>query len=126
MLAKFQTLRTVALAAVLPTLFSACAVYKLDIQQGNVITEEMVEKLANGMDKIQVNSIVGTPLVVDPFRDNRWEYVYSMKKDDHVTQQFSYVTLVFNQEKLSDIQVHEKPVREKDLETLNKTTGDDR
>ena len=124
--AKNKTIVSLFFAAMLALLLNACSVYKVDIQQGNVITQEMIEKLSNGMDKTQVNSIVGTPLVVNPFRDNRWEYVYSMKKDDHETQQFAYVTLLFDQEKLADIRVHEKPIKESDLETLHRETAEDR
>lgn len=50
--------------------------YKIDVQQGNVVTEEMLEKLRPGMTRPQVRFVMGSPLIVDPFRDNRWDYAY--------------------------------------------------
>ena len=45
--------------------------YKIDVQQGNVVTDEMLEKLKPGMTKSQVLFVMGSPLIVDAFRDNR-------------------------------------------------------
>ncbi len=61
--------------------------HKIDIQQGNVITQEMIDKLQPGMTRNQVRFILGTPLLVDPFRTDRWDYVYSMKKGGEVIEQ---------------------------------------
>lgn len=52
-------------------------VYKIDIQQGNIITQEMIDELRPGMTKRQVIFVMGTPLVRDPFEQDRWDYVYS-------------------------------------------------
>jgi outer membrane protein assembly factor BamE (lipoprotein component of BamABCDE complex) len=52
-------------------------VYKIDIQQGNIITQEMIDQLRPGMTKRQVIFVMGTPLVRDPFDQDRWDYVYS-------------------------------------------------
>ena len=54
-------------------------VYKIDIQQGNVITQDMIDKLKPGMTKVQVKFIMGTPLIADTFNQNRWDYFYGMK-----------------------------------------------
>jgi outer membrane protein assembly factor BamE len=61
--------------------------HKIDIQQGNVITQEMIDKLQPGMTRNQVRFILGTPLLVDPFRTDRWDYVYSMKKGGELVEQ---------------------------------------
>jgi outer membrane protein assembly factor BamE len=52
-------------------------VYRLDIPQGNIITQEMVDQLRPGLTKRQVNFILGTPLIRDTFDQDRWDYVYS-------------------------------------------------
>ena len=52
-------------------------VYKIGIPQGNIITQEMVDQLRPGMTKRQVNFVMGTPLVRDPYHQDRWDYVYS-------------------------------------------------
>ncbi len=61
--------------------------HKIDIQQGNVVTQEMVSKLQPGMTRSQVRFVLGTPLLVDPFRTDRWDYVYAMhRKGERVEQ----------------------------------------
>jgi outer membrane protein assembly factor BamE len=52
-------------------------VYKIGIPQGNIITQDMVDQLRPGMTKRQVIFVMGTPLVRDPFHQNRWDYIYS-------------------------------------------------
>jgi len=54
--------------------------YRIDIQQGNVVTPEMVAKLKPGMTRSQVRFALGTPLIVDAFRTDRWDYVYYYEK----------------------------------------------
>ena len=54
-------------------------VYKISIPQGNVITQEMVDQLRPGMSKRQVTFVMGTPLVRDPFHQDRWDYIYSIQ-----------------------------------------------
>jgi outer membrane protein assembly factor BamE len=50
--------------------------YRMDIQQGNYISQEMVSQLKIGMTKEQVRYVLGTPLVADIFHADRWDYVY--------------------------------------------------
>jgi len=52
-------------------------VYRIDIQQGNVITQAQLAKLEPGMERRKVRFILGTPLVADAFNQNRWDYYYS-------------------------------------------------
>lgn len=52
-------------------------VYKIAIPQGNIITQDMVDQLRPGMTKRQVIFVMGTPLVRDPFHQDRWDYIYS-------------------------------------------------
>lgn len=52
-------------------------VYRIDIPQGNIITQDMVDQLRPGLTKRQVNFILGTPLIRDTFDQDRWDYVYS-------------------------------------------------
>lgn len=59
--------------------FSFPGVYRLDIPQGNIITQEMVDQLRPGLTKNQVIFILGTPLVRDTFHQDRWDYIYSFQ-----------------------------------------------
>lgn len=81
---KIAPLAAALMAAVL--LLAACTdgklpwVYRPDIQQGNVVTQEMLDQVELGMDGRKVRFILGTPLLTDTFNDNRWDYFYSLKK----------------------------------------------
>lgn len=55
--------------------------YKMDVQQGNVVTPKMMMQLRPGMTKAQVRFVMGTPLITDSFHADRWDYVYRMQKD---------------------------------------------
>lgn len=61
--------------------------FKIEIQQGNVVTSEMLLKLRPGMTKSQVQFIMGTPLLVDTFHANRWDYFYQLRKEGEVLSQ---------------------------------------
>ena len=66
---------SIALASAL--VLGGCSIYKLDIQQGNYFSDEMVAKLKPGMTRKQVLFVMGTPIVSDPFHKDRWDYVYT-------------------------------------------------
>jgi outer membrane protein assembly factor BamE len=54
-------------------------VYRIDIQQGNVIAQDALNQVRLGMNKRQVQFILGTPLLADPFHLDRWDYYYQYK-----------------------------------------------
>ncbi|MDE3735551.1 MULTISPECIES: outer membrane protein assembly factor BamE [Pseudomonas] len=54
-------------------------VYKIDIQQGNVVTQDMIDQLKPGMTRRQVRFIMGNPLITDTFHAKRWDYLYSIQ-----------------------------------------------
>ena len=54
--------------------------YKLNIQQGNALEQHMLGVLRPGMTRQQVRFVMGTPVLVDPFRQDRWDYVYTFQK----------------------------------------------
>jgi len=108
------------LLAGMTIVLSACSVHKLDIQQGNVLTQDMVEQLKVGMEQIKVRRIAGTPLIEDPFRDDRWDYVYRFLHGNSGELQYSYITLFFEDSKLKEIKVHAKPLNRNEVNTLHK------
>lgn len=77
--------------------------YKIDIQQGNYVTQEMVAKLQPGMTRSQVRFALGTPLIVDPFRSDRWDYAYTFAKSGVLTEQRT-VTVIFRGDVLDHIE----------------------
>lgn len=76
--------------------------YKMDIQQGNVVTPKMMMQLRPGMTKAQVKFVMGTPLISDSFHANRWDYFYQMRKDGRIVEQ-RRVILDFEDEKLTRV-----------------------
>lgn len=85
-------------------LMAGCTIHKLDIQQGNVITKDMVDRLTVGMTPRQVRFVMGSPLIQDPFHAGRWDYIYLSKPGDqsHATV-WKRVTVLFQDEKLAQI-----------------------
>jgi outer membrane protein assembly factor BamE len=94
--------------------------YKIDIQQGNVIEQDMLNKLRPGMNKDQVKFIMGTPVIVDPFHNDRWEYIFSFQEGGGVREQ-RHITLHFEDEKLShlsgDVEISYVPRDENEIVT---------
>ena len=87
----------------LPTLPNSLPeVYKIDIQQGNEITSEMLMTLKPEMTKAQVRFILGTPLIQDTFHEGRWDYIYEMRVRDIITEQ-RHVVLNFEGDNLKKI-----------------------
>lgn len=70
-------------------------VYKIDIQQGNVVTQDMIDQLRPGMTRRQVRFIMGNPLLQDTFNTNRWDYLYSLQPGGGQRQQ-ERVSVFFN------------------------------
>ena len=77
-------------------------VYKIEIQQGNIITQEMVDQLKPGMTKRQVRFILGTPLIADTFNQDRWDYLYRLEDArDNVEQE--RISVFFTNDTLTHI-----------------------
>jgi outer membrane protein assembly factor BamE len=57
-------------------------VYRLDIEQGNIIKQEMVDQLKPGLSKSQVQFVMGTALIEDTFNSDRWDYLYTLRRGD--------------------------------------------
>ena len=70
--------------------------YKPEIRQGNVITQEMIEKLKPGMTKSQVRFVLGTPLITDAFHPERWDYVYLYKKNVDAPAEIRQFIVIFD------------------------------
>ena len=77
--------------------------YMIDVQQGNVVSEEMLEKLKPGMTKSQVLFVMGSPLIVDTFRHNRWDYVYVLREKDNLIEK-KRLTIFFENDTLVNME----------------------
>ena len=77
--------------------------HKIDIQQGNYVTQEMVDRIKPGMSRSQVRFGLGTPLVIDLFHPDRWDYVFVLQKKGRIVEQRRIVA-VFQDDKLLRIE----------------------
>ncbi len=75
-------------AGALAVLLTGCGtwgfpgVYRINVEQGNIVTMEMFDQLKPGMTRRQVRYVLGTPLIEDPFHPDRWEYMYMIRNGD--------------------------------------------
>lgn len=76
--------------------------YELEIQQGNVVSQSMLDKLKVGMEKEKVRFIMGTPMIIDPFHSDRWEYIFIYDGGTRVRER-RYITLHFEEDKLVSV-----------------------
>lgn len=83
-------------------LLTGCGIHKIDIQQGNVVDESMLQQLHTGMSKRQVKFVLGTPLLEDPFHKDRWDYVYMYRKEGKTLDK-RHLTLYFDGDALTKI-----------------------
>ncbi len=76
--------------------------YKIDIRQGNHIDQTVVDSLKPGMTKRQVQFLLGTPLIADPFHQDRWDYLYSFSPGGNPGER-RHISLLFQNDVLTDI-----------------------
>ena len=104
--------RSIRLAAFLSValLFAGCSYipqispYRMEIQQGNLVNQEMVSKLTVGMTKEQVRFVLGTPLIIDPFRVDRWDYVFLRQRENSSEVEKRRVVVFFEENKLTRLE----------------------
>ncbi len=85
-----------------PQITSYLTPYKIDVRQGNFVSQEMVAQLKPGQTKDQVRFILGTPLVADMFHADRWDYVYRFQPGKGETQ-LRRVVVFFSEGKLARV-----------------------
>ena len=83
-------------------------VYKMTVQQGNIVTEEMVDRLEPGMTKSQVRFLLGTPMLTDLFHADRWDYTYTIRRG-HEDMELTRLTLFFADDSLVQVQGDLRP-----------------
>jgi outer membrane protein assembly factor BamE len=82
---------------------AAGCVYQASLSQGNVIKQEDLDQVEVGMTRGQVRFLLGTPMIDDPFHENRWDYVYFLKlgRDDAILKR--WVSIHFVGDTVSEI-----------------------
>jgi outer membrane protein assembly factor BamE len=104
---KFYPMRILLISLAI-TFLGACSfvgfpgVYRINIEQGNIVTQDMADQLKPGMNRRQVRFILGTPLAEDTFDQDRWDYIFVIRNGNKVLDQ-SRLTVEFEGDALVSI-----------------------
>lgn len=79
--------------------------YRIDVRQGNYVDQELVSQLRKGMTREQVRYVLGSPLLVDAFRNDRWDYVYRFAPGKGEPEQRS-ISVYFENDVLSRVEAN--------------------
>ena len=106
-------MKNLVLPILLPVVIAGCGAWsnpinrldphRVEVQQGNLVTQEMLSRLKPGMSPSQVRFVLGTPLIIDPFHKDRWDYVYSLQKGGKQIER-RRVTIRFENDKMKSIE----------------------
>ena len=78
------------------SLFGLITPYRIDIVQGNAVTQEQAALIKPGLSRLQVRDVLGTPLIADPFHADRWDYIFTLRRPGAEPQRRSVVVLFEN------------------------------
>lgn len=92
--------------------------YKIDVIQGNFVSKEQVEQLQVGMSREQVKALLGTPLMASLFHADRWDYVFTLKRQGVEPQSFKY-TVFFKDDQLERFAGDTMPSETEFISTLS-------
>ena len=103
-LAATATLLLVSCGSMQVPMTGLMAAHRIEIQQGNFVSQEMVSQLKPGMSKDQVRFVMGTPLIADSFHGDRWDYVFRREKANSRELEQRKITVFFEDGKLKRIE----------------------
>ena len=92
--------------------------YKVDVIQGNFVAKEQIEQLQTGMSRDQVKAVLGTPLMTSLFHADRWDYVFTLKRQGVQPQSFRY-TVFFKGDQLERFSGDAMPSEAEFISTLS-------
>jgi outer membrane protein assembly factor BamE len=81
----------------------ASCVYRIDVQQGNLLDDEDVDSVRPGMTRSQVRFLLGTPVIRDPFHEDRWDYVYYFRSGRTGQEEKRWLIVMFEDDKVKEI-----------------------
>ena len=84
-------------------LIAGC-VYRLDIQQGNLLEEDAVDQVAVGMSRSAVQFLLGTPMIADAFHQDRWDYAYYLRRGRSREIEKRWVVVRFENDRVAEIE----------------------
>ena len=109
----------IALVALLASATAGCGIlYKQPIYQGNLLEKAQVDQLQAGMSKQQVDALIGSPSIADPFHHDRWDYTATERTDRRGTTQVKNMTLWFENDALAKWEGEYFPEQDQELSTF--------
>ncbi|MDD5460499.1 MAG: outer membrane protein assembly factor BamE [Methylococcales bacterium] len=120
---SFSLMTSLTLVSCSTVLNNLPGVYTLEIQQGNIIDQAMVDQLRPGMNKRQVLYIMGSPMLDDVFHKNRWDYLYSNQPSGEDRLQ-KRISIYFENDQISGIQGDFRPSATPVIKTSSETALD--
>jgi outer membrane protein assembly factor BamE len=97
--------------------FGLLSPYRIDVQQGNVVTQEQLARVKPGMSRLQVRDALGSPLLNDAFHTDRWDYVFTLRQSGRPLQRRN-VVLIFDGEVLKNIEASELPTEREFIDSI--------
>jgi outer membrane protein assembly factor BamE len=116
-------LASLTLASCSTILNNLPGIYTLDVQQGNMIDQSMIDQLRPNMSKRQVLYIMGSPMLTDAFHQNRWDYIYSNQPGSEPRMQ-KEISLLFKDDQVIGVQGDFKPSSLPVIKESTETTVD--
>ncbi|HEY4365993.1 MAG TPA: outer membrane protein assembly factor BamE [Steroidobacteraceae bacterium] len=110
---QFRMFRNALLCVVVALTALTGCVYRIDIQQGNFLDTKDIDRVTVGMTRLQVKSLLGTPMVADPFEGWRWDYIYYFKRGRWTKAEQTHFTVYFEEDKVTRIDRSGKPAETK-------------
>ena len=92
-----------SLALILAAVALSACIYRIDIQQGNLLEQSDVEQVQVGMTRSQVQFLLGTPMVVDSFHRNRWDYAYYLRRGRSRDVDRRWIVVYFEDDRVARI-----------------------
>lgn len=95
-------------------------VYRIDVPQGNYLESAAVEQVKVGMNAQQVQYLLGTPMLIDPFSNQTWYYVFLQQKSYNVPEQHTFIVNFDRRGIVTDVNL-DKPLPDVEKEYINNT-----
>lgn len=105
------------------TMFGVLQPYRIEVVQGNVVTQETMAQIQPGLGRQQVRDILGTPVLTDIFHDNRWDYVFTIAKQGIAPQQRK-VSLFFKGNVLDRVEADPLPSEREFVASVERPDAD--
>jgi len=92
--------------------------YRMEVVQGNVVTQEMAAQLRPGLSREQVRNVLGSPLLADVFHADRWDYVFTIRRQGAAPQR-RHMTVLFQGDKLASFEAPQLPSEREFVEAID-------